>query len=129
MLDLVFTLLLFIVSSAQAQEEKREKKEKKTPEMKAESEVQKLKSDLDLSEDQITKIKAASVTKFTALRKLQDETRANGGSRDDAEFKAKRKEITKTYRASLKAILTPAQGKKLKSIRKANRSKKEESEG
>jgi Spy/CpxP family protein refolding chaperone len=84
----------------------------KSPEQRVEKQVQKLKTELQLSDDQTAKVQAT-----TQKRADQVQTMRNGSKENKRENRAKLKTTMEEYDAEMKAILTPEQYTKFEEIR------------
>jgi len=77
---------------------------------------------LNLTSDQKNKIAEMKLKDVAALKEIRKQARAGTLSKEDA--MAKRKEIVKSSRQSIKGILTPVQDKKLMTMLKAMKAQK-----
>ncbi|RRJ94922.1 hypothetical protein Ga0100231_011905 [Opitutaceae bacterium TAV4] len=77
----------------------------------AEARLEKLKTDLDLTDDQTTKIKAILFDEAAALKALRDDT-----SLDRKDKREKMMELRKTYREKTEAVLTAEQKAKFEKL-------------
>lgn len=119
----LLVLLTFVVGNvmAQGRGKGKGKWKKKSAEERATLLTKRMKGPLKLSADQETKVKDAHLTAETQLETLRADKKAGKVTKEDA--KAKRKEINKTRRQSIKSVLDDAQKKRYKKWRK-NRNRK-----
>jgi protein CpxP len=127
---ILLAVCLFTISTAvNAQEtprkestEKRAGREKMTPEQRAQKNVDKLNTEVGLTEDQKVKVKelaTARITKADAIRikyKGQEENKETAKKEMDV--------VQKEYRQSIKALLTPEQLEKIKARNKEAKASK-----
>jgi periplasmic protein CpxP/Spy len=91
------------------------------PDKKIEKRVQKMKEDLNLSDDQVNKITAI----FKEARQKQVELRNSGA--DSASMRKSMREINKETRSQVKLVLSEEQRKKWVDLMKQRREEKKES--
>ncbi len=106
-LALLFTLCILASASVFAQ-----KKSKKSPEERAEKQITRMTEELDLTEEQVTKLRPAITTR---IQKVQEAKKTE----NTANVKVARKE----FREVLKATLTEEQFAKHKQLKKERRAK------
>jgi protein CpxP len=93
---------------------------KLTPEERAAKHTEKMKTELTLTDDQISKVKAITLTRAQKI----DEVRAKyAAAKDKANFKTERKAAFQAWETDLKGILTPEQLSKYEA-KKAEKKKK-----
>lgn len=112
-LALVFMVCIFASVSVFAQ-----KKGNKSPEERAEKQITRMTEELDLTDEQVAKLKPAMVTKITKVREAKK-------AGNQAEMKTARK----AYREILKATLTEEQFRKHKELQKARRAERKAKKG
>jgi periplasmic protein CpxP/Spy len=110
---LIFILAILTISVSSFAQDK-DSKPKKTPEERATLITDKMKSSLNLTDDQYTKIYALNLQRIKERRALKEEK-----SKTDSDIKKKRSE----YMTSLKSILTDEQYQTLKKMREEKKSK------
>ncbi|WP_338812289.1 hypothetical protein V9L05_12865 [Bernardetia sp. Wsw4-3y2] len=91
--------------------------ERKDPNKRAEKHIEKLKSDLSLTDAQATKVKAALVTKMTKMQTLKE---AAGDEKVDKE---ERKAVKTAFETELKSILSSEQFTKYEQIKAEKKGK------
>ena len=113
MKNTLFIIACLSISAAVAQPEV--KREKKTPEERAEIMTSRMKKNLNLSDEQVAKVKAENLAFFQKQEAHQQELKA---------IQEKGKQIRNEHLDNLKSILTPEQQEKAKELmdeRKAKR--------
>jgi len=112
-LALLFILCILASASVFAQ-----KKGKKSPEARAEKQITRMTEELDLTDEQVTKLRPAIVTRIQKVREAKK-------AENTANIKAARKE----FREVLKATLTEEQFAKYKQLKKERREKRKARKG
>ena len=111
---LIYILALLTISVSSYAQDK-DSKPKKTPEERATLITDKMKSSLNLTDDQYSKVYELNLQRIKERQALKEER-----SKTDSDIKKKRSE----YMTSLKSILTDEQYQTLKKIQKEKKSKK-----
>ncbi|MCL2598213.1 MAG: hypothetical protein FWD66_11320 [Paludibacter sp.] len=101
-----FLMSIFCVALSYGQQDQ---KTKMTPEARAAKRIEKMKTSLNLTDEQVTKVQAAQAQLVSDMKQVRDKSQAN---RD--EMKAKRD----AYDAQMKTILTQEQYQKYQEQRK-----------
>lgn len=94
------------------------KKSDKTPEEKAEMLTNRMKKQLDLTDDQVTKVKTINLNHLTQMESINNEKLTSD------ERNAKRKTLKESYEKSLAEVLTTEQMTKFKEGRKKRKGKR-----
>jgi len=82
-----------------------------TPEQRVQNKLDKMKSELNLSDDQVGKLKPIMIKEQEEMMKLR-----NNGT-DPETMKTERKKIASEYQKQITAVLTPEQQQKLKTMK------------
>ena len=114
MKNTLFIIACLSISTAVAQPEV--KREKKTPEERAEIMTSRMKKNLNLSDEQVAKVKAENLAFFQKQEAHQQELKA---------IQEKGKQIRNEHFDNLKSILTPKQQEKAKELMDERKAKRE----